>query len=63
MLDREKQTTHVLRRKAFLEKEVPIMEEEMMKTQKSLRKLLSSDTDQLNPAGKYYVMAEKMVQC
>jgi methionyl-tRNA synthetase len=61
-LDRESQTQHVLQRKNFLAKTVPKMEEEMIGLQKSLRKLLDSPTDQLNPAGKYYVLAEKLVK-
>lgn len=38
------------------------MEQEMIQLEKDLRKMLSSPTDQLNPAGKYYVLAEKLVK-
>mmetsp|Transcript_455 Transcript_455/g.1066 ORF Transcript_455/g.1066 Transcript_455/m.1066 type:complete len:98 (+) Transcript_455:147-440(+) len=61
-LDRETQTQHVLQRKDFLSKKVPEMEQEMYELQKALQKLLASPTDQLNPSGKYYVMAEKLVK-
>jgi len=61
-LDRETQTAHVLLRKEFLSKKVPEMEQEMMQLERSLRKMLASPTDQLNPSGKYYVLAEKLVK-
>lgn len=60
-LDRETQTTHVLLRKEFLSKQVPKIELEMIQLQRSLRKMLASHTDQLNPSGKYYLLAEKFV--
>jgi hypothetical protein len=61
-LDRETQTEHVLLRKKILSKEVPAMEQEMVQLERSLRKMLASPTDQLNPSGKYYVLAEKLVK-
>ncbi len=61
-LDRETQTQHVLQRKDFLSRKVPEMEKEMYELQKALQRMLASPTDQLNPSGKYYVLAEKLVK-
>ena len=61
-LDRETQTQHVLQRKEYLAKKVPEMEKEMISLQRSLRQLLDSGSDQLNPSGKYYVLAEKLTK-
>mmetsp|Transcript_20824 Transcript_20824/g.42867 ORF Transcript_20824/g.42867 Transcript_20824/m.42867 type:complete len:101 (-) Transcript_20824:146-448(-) len=61
-LDRETQTMHVRQRKDFLSKKLPEMETEMIELEKKLRSMLSSPTDQLNPNGKFYVMAEKMIK-
>ncbi len=61
-LDRETQTISVLQRKEALAKQIPELEEELMGLETRLRKLLASPTDQLNPSGKYYVMAEKLVK-
>lgn len=61
-LDRETQTTSVLQRKDALAKLIPEIDEELTELQTRLRKMLASSTDQLNPSGKYYVMAEKLVK-
>ena len=53
---------HVRQRKDFLSKKLPEMETEMIELEKKLRRMLSSPTDQLNPNGKFYVMAEKMIK-
>ena len=61
-LDRETQTVSVLQRKDALAKLLPEIEEELTGLQTRLRKMLASPTDQLNPSGKYYIMAEKLVK-
>jgi len=60
-LERESQTVSVLQRKDVLSKKVPELEGELIELEKTLKKILLSPSDQLNPSGKYYVMAEKLV--
>lgn len=60
-LDREAQTVSVLQRKDFISKTIRPIENEMIELHKKIQKMLASETDQLNPSSKYYVMAEKIV--
>mmetsp|Transcript_28649 Transcript_28649/g.61447 ORF Transcript_28649/g.61447 Transcript_28649/m.61447 type:complete len:103 (-) Transcript_28649:239-547(-) len=61
-LERETQTDFVRERKEVLAKLVPEMEEQMLQLRESIRRMLESGSDQLNPSAKYYVLAEKMLK-
>ena len=60
-LQRETQNRYVLQRKEVLAEEVEKMEDEISSLHKELQKLLESGSDELNPDGKYYRMAKKLV--
>ena len=60
-LERESQTISVKQRKDALAKKVPEIEQELGELETDLKKLLASETAELNPSGKYYQMAEKLV--
>ena len=61
-LEREKQTPHVLQRKVFLDDEMPHMEDRVLTLIVQLTKIMNNGGDQINPSGKYYILAEKLVK-
>ena len=61
-LAREIPSLHVEQRKEFLTEEIPRMKEEMELLKLQLTKMINADNDSINPSGKYYVLAEKLVK-
>lgn len=61
-LKRARQTGHVFERKQFIERRVPEMEEEMFELRRELQRMLDRGGDQMNPSGKYYILAERLLK-
>lgn len=61
-LEREAQTISVLERKAYLRKEIPRIAEEIVTYRAPLTRMMVNGGDQLDPSGKYYKMAAKLLK-